>query len=268
MVGFAYNRAFTKYPEPVAFSLRKAIFYTLFQRDDKLALKYWTEALDQAVELGMDVMSDDVMGIRISTAGWFEKIGDFENALKILNATRVDVSDWIDKFELMMERGDVKDGVVRKQILVKNQAGQVVESRTVHPADTAHTGEEAENPWARRRRLAELRVKVSIKMAQIYALQHVQMPEKATEELEFAVENMLAEMRRRKEEGVKPHEGDFLDPDQVGATFEELAMDFEKNARPELALPLLLQALPLSKEPCQSATISMFSLFPLILSST
>ncbi|RDW79878.1 hypothetical protein BP6252_04516 [Coleophoma cylindrospora] len=89
--------AFHKFPEPVAKQLRKAIFYTNYQMDPKLALKYYKEALRVAAEEGMDPFSDEIIGVKIQVAALMEKIQQYRKAIEVLEIVKHDCLDWVDK---------------------------------------------------------------------------------------------------------------------------------------------------------------------------
>src|SRR5690606_15664519 len=79
---YAYFNApqFTRYPEPIARALRKALYFSNHDPDPQRALKYYKEALELCDQEGLDHFSDDVMGIKIQVAAWLEKIESYHNA--------------------------------------------------------------------------------------------------------------------------------------------------------------------------------------------
>jgi hypothetical protein len=58
--------AFSKFPEPVAQKLRRALYYTNISLSPKEAVKYYGQALAVADELGMDPFSDEILGVKIN----------------------------------------------------------------------------------------------------------------------------------------------------------------------------------------------------------
>ncbi|KAK8197738.1 uncharacterized protein BKA78DRAFT_292823 [Phyllosticta capitalensis] len=87
------------YPEEVAKKLRRAIYYSRrasFQ--PKEVIRYYREALALADELGMDPFSDEVLGIRIQMAGFFElKLQSHRSAIDMLELVKNDCYLWMDK---------------------------------------------------------------------------------------------------------------------------------------------------------------------------
>lgn len=73
---------------------------------------------------------------------------------------------------------------------------------------------------ANRTRILGKTVGVSIKLGELYANQYVMEREKAEESLVWAVETLLREQQRREKEGVKEGEGEWMSPEEIGASFE------------------------------------------------
>ncbi len=109
---YFYAEQFTKYPQPIAKSLRRALYYSNYQPDTKLALKYYRMALEQCDQYQLDPFSDDVLGIKIQLAAWLEKIGSHDNAIQVLERVLGDCKRWVE----VMEKG-VKDGNIPKSLM-------------------------------------------------------------------------------------------------------------------------------------------------------
>jgi hypothetical protein len=100
-------------------------------------------------------------------------------------------------------------------------------------------------------------VGVSVKLGELYASQYVLEKEVAEERLVWAVETALREQKRREKEGVKPDEGEWLSPEEMGGTLEALGHRYEEKNQHYLSAPLFLQALALSPvNSCHTATLS------------
>ena len=97
--------AYHNFPEPVAQKLRRAIYYTKTDLDANEAVKYYRQALQVAEEVGMDPMSEEVMGIKIEVAGLMERICNWGKAIEVLERVRADNLRWV---ELFGEREDLK----------------------------------------------------------------------------------------------------------------------------------------------------------------
>ncbi|KAH7358467.1 TPR domain-containing protein [Plectosphaerella cucumerina] len=242
-IEYFYARQFTKYPAPIAKSLRRALYYTNIKSEPALARKWYKRALEQCNEHGLDPYSDDVLGIRIQTAAWLEKIGNYPGAITVLESVWRDCTSWV----TAMDKG-IADGTVDK-------LGRVP---AVAKPETESKGEEEEIPenlWAKRSRLLAKAVGTSTKLGELYGDGHVNDSENSQTKLIWAVETALSEARRRTSEGVKPDEGKWLSPEEFGGAMESLAIHYESKQQFQLAVPLLFQALRLCESPCHRPTI-------------
>jgi hypothetical protein len=72
----------------------------------------------------------------------------------------------------------------------------------------------------KRTRILAKTVGISVKLGELYSSDYVLENDSAEENLVWAVTTALKEQRRRKEEGVKPDEGDWLSSDEIGGSIE------------------------------------------------
>ncbi|KAI3585050.1 hypothetical protein IWW34DRAFT_610853 [Fusarium oxysporum f. sp. albedinis] len=256
---YFYHYQFTRYPKPIANSLRRALYYTNISPDSELALKYYKRAMDQCAEHGLDPYSDEVLGIRIQTSHWLQKIGNYSGCLQVLEGILADCNRWIRVMEQSVKEGKVNDD----GRLVK-PASETPEASSTHVAnDTTSPNEQEatdgefvpESLWHKRQRLLTKTVGIAIKLGELYADEHVLDPDNSQKHLIWAVETALKEFRRRKEEGIKPGEGDWLSPEQMGGAMESLGRDYERKNQFHLAIPLFFQALRLCETPCHRPII-------------
>ncbi|RFU32325.1 hypothetical protein B7463_g4026, partial [Scytalidium lignicola] len=98
----------------------------------------------------------------------------------------------------------------------------------------------------KRTRVLGKMVGISVKLGELYANEYVTQNALAEERLVWAVETVLKEQQRRQTEGVKPGEGDWLSPEEIGGSLEALGHHYEAKNQHYLASPLFLQALSLS----------------------
>ncbi|CRK41076.1 hypothetical protein BN1723_005016 [Verticillium longisporum] len=144
-IEYFYARQFTKYPAPIAKSLRRALYYTNMSPDPQLAKKWYKKALEQCDELGLDPYSDDVLGIRIQTAAWLEKIGNYQGAITVLESIMKDCTKWVGA----METG-IADGTIDKSgVTPPSQATQGDGEQGTQEEEE----EKPENLWHKRNRL-------------------------------------------------------------------------------------------------------------------
>ncbi|KUJ15906.1 uncharacterized protein LY89DRAFT_587390 [Mollisia scopiformis] len=98
----------------------------------------------------------------------------------------------------------------------------------------------------KRTRVLGKTVGISVKLGELYANEYVKEKGAAEERLVWAVETVLKEQQRRESEGVKPGEGEWLSPEEIGGSLEALGHHYEEKDQHYLAAPLFLQALALS----------------------
>ncbi len=91
--GFYYKtyirgELFSRYPEPVAAKLRRALYYTNIRPAPRQALRYYREALDAAAAAGMDPAAPETLGIKIQLAAFFEGVQQPARAIGVLEHVR------------------------------------------------------------------------------------------------------------------------------------------------------------------------------------
>lgn len=207
---YFFHPQFTRYPEPIAKALRKALYYSNYNPDPKRALKYYRQALELCDELQLDHFSDEVMGIKIQLAAWLEKVESYEGAAKVLDVLLEDCKRWVAAMEAA-----AKDGSLAKFMPVSLPA----EPNASSPA-AAEAAETPETAWGKRTRILGKAVGISVKLASLYSDEHMLEHDLAHERLVWAVETLLAELQRRKVEGVKDGEGAWMTPEEIGGALE------------------------------------------------
>ncbi|KAI0445328.1 TPR domain-containing protein [Xylaria telfairii] len=231
---------FTRFPPEIAKSLRRALYYSNYAPDPKLALKYYRLALEQCKAAGLDPFSDEVIGLRVQVAAWLEKIGGYQNSIEVLEALLQDCKKWVE----VMEK-NVRDGLIDK-------SGKLIGATTARPSTPTEGDQsseeevEPENLWAKRTRVLGKSVGISVKLGELHADAHVLQGDAAGVHLVWAVETVLKELQRRQVEGVKEGEGDWMTPEQIGGSLEALGNHYESKSQHYLAAPLYLQAVSLS----------------------
>ncbi|KAM5352448.1 hypothetical protein ACJ41O_005171 [Fusarium nematophilum] len=256
---YFYHYQFTRYPKPIANSLRRALYYTNISPDAELALKYYKRAMEQCAEHGLDPYSDEVLGIRLQTSNWLQMIGNYNGCLQVLEGVLADCNKWIGVMEQSVKEGKIND----QGRLVKLSSETTETTATLDAGKNAAAAEQEkkdedfvpESLWHKRQRLLTKTVGIAVKLGELYADEHVLDPDNSQKHLTWAVETALKEFRRRKTEGVKPAEGDWLTPEQTGGAMESLGRDYERKSQFHLAIPLFFQALRLCETPCHRAVI-------------
>jgi hypothetical protein len=223
---YFYSKQFTRYPEPVANAMRRALYFTNGNPDPEQALKYYQKALALCEELKLDFFSDDVMGIKIQVAKWLEDLHNYDNAAKVLEALLFDCKRWVEAME--------------KSVKDKTSARIPLTPRRLETAEPIPDDEEpnvAEGLWRKRNRLLAKSVALSFKLANLYSDDHVMKQDLAHKHLTWAVETALKELQRRKTEGVKDGEGKWLSSEEMGATLE---CESDRDVRVRLPVTMLL----------------------------
>ncbi|KAG9252123.1 uncharacterized protein F5Z01DRAFT_752326 [Emericellopsis atlantica] len=246
-----FNPQISRYPEPVATSLRRAIYYTTITPDPERALKFYRRAMAQTRQLNMDIWSDEVLGIRIMVAFWLEKQGNFGQSIEVLENIRKECLEWIGEMEKNSDKIDDK-GYLKDA----PKPSLLPEGTDTSKMYLAQNDDTPETMWRRRERLLQKAISTSVKLGELYASQHVLDPDASHEHLVYAVESTLKEFRRRRESGKpRPGETSWMTPTEVGAMMESLGRNYEKKGEFHLAIPLFFQGLRNCESPCHRAVI-------------
>ncbi|KAL1879913.1 hypothetical protein VTK73DRAFT_6725 [Phialemonium thermophilum] len=247
---YFYHEQFTRYPAPIAKSLRRALYFSNYKPDPQRALKYYKMALEQCDQFGLDPFSDDVLGIKIQLAAWLEKIGNYNNAAKVLETILTDCKRWVETME-----ETARDGAT-PSMLSRGSPTAVSSDRPLE--STQSLSDEtvpAESMWGKRTRILAKAIGISVKLGDLYADEHLMQNELAHGHLVWAVETALKESQRRAVEGLKDGEGEWMSAEAIGGALESLGHSYESRSQYHLAIPLFFQALRLSRDPCHSAVI-------------
>ena len=154
----------------------------------------------------MDPFSDEILGVKISIAHLMEKTGKHSKAVEILEIIRADCLKWVQTYgdeALRTEERPVDTGMEEDERERVTKANEDVR-------------------WKRGKRTRILKkvVQFSAKLGEMYADPHVWDRDAAEERLVWAVEAGLKEKERRKKDGVKEGEGDWLSDSELGASLE------------------------------------------------
>ena len=140
-VNLLYQRYFVgdfkAYPEPVAAKLRRALYYTNIDPQPKNAVKYYKQALGLANEMGLDPLSDEVMGIRIQVAFFYEKIQQFQGAINVLELLRSDCLKWIEDLGEQKGNEGKRTRVLGKTIAMSVKLGELYANKYVAEQEAA-----------------------------------------------------------------------------------------------------------------------------------
>ncbi|KAJ5902813.1 hypothetical protein N7495_003341 [Penicillium taxi] len=242
---------YTKFPPPVADSLRTAIYYTEIDLNPAKALKSYKEALRIAIEMDMHPFSDEVLGIKLQVAMMLEKAGLVKPAIDVLERTKNEALSWIDEARriepVASGISELKDGAAQKKPITENIQINVEASEDKEQELLELQEFEAQQ----RDRALKKVVGIQMKLAELYSSDHIQDEKKAEAAQVAAVELCLKEMHRRQKLGLpvgggatEGAEGDsWLNMSEIAVALAELASTYTTNERYDLALPLYLRAL-------------------------
>ena len=254
-----YTKELSRYPEPIANTLRRALHATIIRPDPELAQKLYRKALAQAAEMRLDPLSDEVLGIKIRVAAWLEQIDNHSAAAKTLELVRDECQKWIQVMEQAVKDGKIDNegryvaepksvsDTPQKEISKEGGQNKAVENTEDQPL--------AESMWHKRQRLLHKAISTSVKLGELYADEHILDGEKAHDRLVWAVEQSLKEFQRRMVEGTKPGEDHWMTPAELGGSIESLARDYERKSQYQYVIPLYFHALRLCEIPCHRAVI-------------
>jgi hypothetical protein len=139
-----------RFPEPVLTPLRKAIYYGKYRPDPHKALDYYKEAVRATMTTGMDPLSAEVLGIKISLMTFLEGINHVEQAASVLQDVADDVQLWFDKVGHHHFNDGKRTEVLRDLVRFKIKLG------ILYAADGQREEQEREISWAMEAMLKEL----------------------------------------------------------------------------------------------------------------
>ena len=125
------------YPPAVASKLRRALYYANQDVDPQKAAEYYKAALERADVAGMNPMTDEILGIKLSYAAMLERIGLLGRAIGVLEVVRRDC----EKFVLLAAAEERIAGerarVLRKVVQISVKLGDLYAHEQVDDAEAA-----------------------------------------------------------------------------------------------------------------------------------
>jgi hypothetical protein len=229
------------------------------QNHDK-TLQHYRAALELCPEHGLDPLSDEVLGIKVRIVEWMMKgVGNYESAIATLESTLGACLRGV--AEMDRKLGRVPDMEAQAKAIDVGLEGQVSAATIVSDISNLSIGEGSnsgvsktgenmpdaskpettkspttaatpasvpavsvpeENPWHRRRRLLHKAIQICLSLGWMFSDEHVLQPRKAQVAVSWAFEATMKELLRRRSEGVKEGEGDWMTPDEIGALLERM----------------------------------------------
>ena len=272
------------YPPEVANILRRAVFFTEIRLDPSAALEEYRNALKVAIEMGLHPFSDEVVGIKIQVASMLEKAGLIGTSIEVLERTKNESLDWIEKSTKMASAPPEVDyeelARKRKTALAEATAAAKGEEVTLPKSSDGTievTDEEVEYIRKRakeffkfeerqRDRMLKKVIGIQLKLGELYMNDHIQDDQKSEAALVAAVELCLKELHRRQTLGLPVGIHESADPEawlnltEMATAFVELGSVYNGRGKHTLALPLYLRALDFIREEEASPTCKQVEL--------
>ena len=145
--------SFKQFPEPVAVKLRRALYYSNIEISPMEAIKYYRQALEVADEVGMDSLSDEILGVKIQLAAFLEKIQQYPKAIEVLELVQKDCLAWI------KQRGSLEGNELKRTRLLSKTVGMAIKMGELYANQYVQEKEAAEQclVWAVETALKERR---------------------------------------------------------------------------------------------------------------
>ena len=169
------------YPPSVSKPLRKAIYWSEHGQDLAKSADYYERALLAADAAGMDPMSDEVIGVRLSFAQMYIKIGHEQTAIAHFESIRADCRRHLDSAAATSN--------------LPRQRGE-------------------------RERTLTLIVRLSFALAQLYGAPNVRNVAEEGRNYELAIQTAVGEQQRRAAEGQQEGEEEWLTDDSLRGIWE------------------------------------------------
>ncbi|KAF2840243.1 hypothetical protein M501DRAFT_1015312 [Patellaria atrata CBS 101060] len=129
---------FSRYPEPVAKKLRRALFYANpTNLDIKEAIKYYMQALVVADEIGMNPFGDEVMGIKVHLAAFLEKHHNYKPAIEILEIIKKDCFKWVEELGPKHFEDGHRTRMLKRTVELNTKLGELYSNVYVDERDKA-----------------------------------------------------------------------------------------------------------------------------------
>ena len=109
----------------------------------------------------------------------------------------------------------------------------------------------------KRTRVLAKTIAISVKLGELYSNKYIDDKTTAEERLVWAVETSIKEKQRREAQNVtEEDEGRWVTDEEIGASLEALAHNYEEKDKHYLATPLFLQALAVKeKQDCHTVVL-------------
>ena len=217
------------YPPPVEERLRLALHFTHVQPDGPKAIRYFQEALSIAAGHGMDPFSNEAMGLRIRYAQMLE---DFGRGLQAAEIVKSIVNDYEEElFE------------VDRQLLSYSTAP------ATRPQGVSNSGTSRSSEYSRSNLVKGL-IQAQVKLASLYASDHIQNPRLAKESLSEAINLLVRETKDASSKGLSEDNNAALTYEEIAAIFSQMGDLYATTGEESNAVQTYMLALEPLRKAC------------------
>ncbi|KAF2758516.1 hypothetical protein EJ05DRAFT_475819 [Pseudovirgaria hyperparasitica] len=133
----AYFWPYHKFPDEVAAELRKAIYFHTQSWDPEKAMQYYKAALMKAQALGMNPVSDEITGTKLSVAELLKQCGLVDRCIGVYELVLKDCTNYLkDKGEEHYEDGE-RTRLLMKSVSISMKLGEMYASDSVLDIEAA-----------------------------------------------------------------------------------------------------------------------------------
>ena len=115
------SKHLSRYPEPVAKHLRRAMYYTDVKPYPRRALLAFQDAVRVADDINMNPFSPEILGLKMHIAEFHQKYGYSQNAINIFEIVRGDCLKWIELYGDKPENAEMRTRLLRTSVQLSMQ---------------------------------------------------------------------------------------------------------------------------------------------------
>ncbi|CRG87426.1 hypothetical protein PISL3812_04443 [Talaromyces islandicus] len=234
------NTRMSRFPQPVAKELRKALYFTEVNMEPQKAIEHYRAALRLSHELGMHPYSDEVIGIKLQAADMYVRAGFHKQAVHLLSRTASEAMQWVNR-----SRRRLSAGTPGKE-LSKNSEPNIQEI-------FGPPVEDYEMEYELTTRVIKKLIGIYLLTADILEDEHLKDPFEAFASRRAALSTLAQEIKNREQRGLPPtatpEEGDsWVSAEEASHTMSDVGSTWLRAGRPEKALELLMPAVAILRQ--------------------
>lgn len=234
------NTRMSRFPEPVAKELRKALYFTEVNMEPQKAIEHYRAALKASHEVGLHPYSDEVIGIKLQAADMYVRAGYHQQAIHLLSRTGVEALRWVNRSRRRLAAGmPGKDLSKHPEPNVQELFGPSVEDYEIQYNMTT--------------RVVKKLIGIHLLVADIFDDEYIRDPHEAFSSRQAALRTFTQEVKDREKRGLPPtatpEEGDsWLNAEEASHTMSDVGSTMLRVGRAEKALELLMPAVAILRQ--------------------